>query len=464
MSRSETFKSRYHESRIQYMATGESPTCSVIYSQAPYWKKYRLIFPFIVDNWQHFYYIDFPPIFENIEQTHPSILIGIAMAEIYRLCEICTPETVKVTWYSCLQWESDWWNEDIYWYLQQKFYLEKWDWDKMPRIEFCLNSNYIENSWFPSVKDTYLLAVSGGKESTFAFEWMQQSNLPMEAFTLHNAGGILGNNWLQKFPVFDYIKTQSHLWEIEAHPQEDPATHFGYKGVRNDPTITNALFIMMIIAVQQGHRFLVLANDKSSNESNTTYQGREVNHQSAKGTAYIERFNNFLEQKGLPFRYVSICEESYSIATVNQLSLWKKTILNSLTSCNEAQWNSGDVRWCCNCPKCAFSYALIEAVTDYSFAKQVVGEDLFSFTKLEEVWRRLFDPSSEKPFECVGEKRETLMALAKCKKQRLKNGEHLGVLAQIPNIEFDESLLKISAPQNIPKEHQDKLNSVLTNQ
>ena len=39
-----------------------------------------------------------------------------------------------------------------------------------------------------------------------------------------------------------------------------------------------------------------------------------------------------------------------------------------------------------------------------------------------------------------------------------------GVLAQIPNIEFDESLLKISAPQNIPKEHQDKLNSVLTNQ
>ncbi len=457
MSLTKQFKSRYHESRIQYMATGKSPTCSVIYSQAPYWKNSRLIFPFLIDNWQHFYYIDFPPKFENTEKIYPSILIGIAMAEIYRLCEICTPQIVKVPWYSCLEWEIDWWNEDIYWYLQQKFYLEKWNWDKMPRIEF--SSSYTENSSFPSVNDTYLLAVSGGKESTFAFEWMQQANLPIEAFTLHNAGGILGDKWLQKFPVFDYIKHQTYLWEIQAHPKEDPAEHFAYEGVRNDPTITNALFIMMIIAMQQGHRFLVLANDKSSNESNATYQGREVNHQSAKGAAYIERFNNFLKRKGLPFSYVSICEEVYSIGTVHQLSLWNKNILNELTSCNEAQWSPEDIRWCCNCPKCAFSYALIEAVTDSRFATQAVGKDLFNLTKLEDIWKRLFDANSEKPFECVGEKRETLMALVKCKKQRLKNGEPLGILAEIPDIEFDNSLLQISPPQNIPREHQEKLNS-----
>ncbi len=460
MSLTDQFKSRYHELRIQYMATGKSPTCSVIYSQAPYWQNSRLIFPFIIDNWQHFYYIDFPPKFANTEKTHPSILIGIAMAEIYRLCEICTPQIVKVLWYSCLQWESDWWNEDIYWYLQQKFYLEKWNWDKMPQIHFSQDST--ENYVFPSVNDTYLLAVSGGKESTFAFEWMQQANLPIETFTLHNSGGILGNKWREKFPVFDYIKHKTYLWEIEAHPQKDPAEHFGYQGVRNDPTITNALFIMMIIAIQQGHRFLVLANDKSSNESNATYQGREVNHQSAKGSVYIERFNNFLKRKGLPFSYVSICQEVYSIATVHQLSLWNKNILNDITSCNEAQWSPEDVRWCCNCPKCAFSYALIESATDYHFASEAVGKDLFTLSNLENIWKRLFDPNSEKPFECVGEKRETLMALVKCKQKRLKNREPLGILAQIPEIEFDNSLLKISAPDNIPTQHQEKLHSVLS--
>ena len=157
---------------------------------------------------------------------------------------------------------------------------------------------------------------------------------------------------------------------------------------------------------------------------------------------------------------MSICEEVYSIGAVHQLSLWNKNILNDLTSCNEAQWSPEDIRWCCNCPKCAFSYALIEAVTDSRFATQVVGKDLFNLTKLENIWKRLFDPNSEKPFECVGEKRETLMALVKCKKQRLKNGEPLGILAEIPDVDFDNSFLQISPPENIPVEHQERLNSV----
>jgi len=460
ISISPNFKSKYHESRIEYMATGKSPTCSVIYSETPYWQNSRLIFPFLIDNWEYAYYLDFPPEFENTQPSHPSILIGIAMAEIYRLCEICTPEIVQVPWYSCQGWEVDWWNEDIYWYLQQKFYLEQWSWDQMPRIEFASGDS--DKSWPLPVQDSYLLAVGGGKESTFAFEWMQRANLAMEAFTLHHAGGILGNNWLKKFPVFERIKKQSHLWEILTHPQEDPAKHFGYQGVSNDPTITNALFIMMMIAAQQGHKFLVLANDKSSNESNATHEGRSVNHQSAKGSTYITRFNNFLERKGLPFRYVSICEEVYSIGTVHQLSLWNKNILKELTSCNEAQWAPDSSRWCGRCPKCAFSYALIEAVTDYKFAISVVGEDLFSIKELETTWTRLFDPSTEKPFECVGEKRETLMALVRCKKQRLQNGEPLGALASVPDIELDNSLLMISPPQNIPTPHQDQLDAVLT--
>ena len=162
------FKSRYHESRIEYMATGESPTCDVICSEMPYWENSRLIFPFLVDNWKHLYNIEFPEEFQNTQKPHPSALVGIAMAEIYRLCEICTPKTVEIYWYSCLPWESDWWNEDIYWYLQQKFYLEKWSWDKMPRVKFSQTDQ--ENYWSPLVKDSYLLAVSGGKESTFTFE------------------------------------------------------------------------------------------------------------------------------------------------------------------------------------------------------------------------------------------------------------------------------------------------------
>ncbi|NEO68469.1 hypothetical protein [Moorena sp. SIO3H5] len=133
---------------------------------------------------------------------------------------------------------------------------------------------------------------------------------------------------------------------------------------------------------------------------------------------------------------------------------------SSFTSFNEAQWAPGSSPWCCGCPKCAFSFALIEAATDYDFAIDVVGEDLFSLKKLEELWIRLFDPRAEKPFECVGEKCETLMALVQCKQQRIKNGQPFGALAEIPDVKFDNSLLMISPPKNSPTPHRDKLDSV----
>ena len=54
------------------------------------------------------------------------------------------------------------------------------------------------------------------------------------------------------------------------------------------------------------------------------------------------------------------------------------------------------------------------------------------------------------------------MALVKCKQHRLKNKEPLGILADIPDVEFDKYLLRISSPHNTPKSHRDKLDAVVT--
>lgn len=77
---------------------------------------------------------------------------------------------------------------------------------------------------------------------------------------------------------------------------------------------------MMVVAEARGFKFLALANDRSSNEGNTVHEGRGVNHQSAKGSAYIKLFNEYCAAKGLFFRYVSLCEEAYSLGAVNYLA------------------------------------------------------------------------------------------------------------------------------------------------
>ncbi len=451
----ELFKSRYHESRAAVMGQGQSPRCQTLLSDQPYRHQNQLIFPFKIDQWQHQYCVEFP----NSELISDPFLIGIALAEAYRLSEICTPQTIRVPWYTCQSWEAEWWNQDIYWYLQQKFYLERWDWSEMPVIEFGLGAD----AQLPSfqLQEAYLLAVSGGKESTFSFEWMQQAQLPVELFTLHNSGGIYGCTWEQKFPVFEYMQHRSPFWAIRAYPLTNAAQQFGYEGVRNDPTITNALFVMMMVAAHRGLKFLTLSNDKSSNEANAIYKGRSVNHQSAKGKDYIQRFNQFLERKAWPFVYVSMCEEVHSVKAVECLATWSPDLLKLLSSCNEAQWNPRSGQWCRQCSKCAFSFALIEAVTSRSVACDIVGEDLLLNPTLETTWESLYHPDREKPFECVGEKQETLWSLLQAKARRILNQEPLGFLERIPSTLNPSVDFSLNVPHNIPVEHQHQLLRVL---
>jgi hypothetical protein len=295
------------------------------------------------------------------------------------------------------------------------------------------------------------LAVSGGKESTFAWEWLRRAGLRHEAFTLHHSGGCLGRRWESKFPVFDCIRAECALHEFRQHPESDPAEQFGYEGIRNDPTITNALFLMMMVGEARGIGHLALANDRSSNEANAVHQGRLVNHQSAKGTAYLARFNRFCAAKGLAFRYTSMCEKTYSLGAVAALAKWNVALLPRLASCNEAQWSNKPQRWCRACPKCAFSYALIEAAGGRSLAVSSVGEDLILKPSLGSTWRALWDPSLEKPFECVGERGETAAALGKIKQDRAKARLPLGWLKDLPKTPTYPHYTRISPPSGIPR-------------
>ena len=455
--------SRYHAARIQFMGSGRSPTCGTIVSLAPTVVANRLVFPFEVDGNVHRLNVDFPGTID-LDVPSRAYYLGVAMSEAYRLAEIITPTDIHFPWYPCPWWERAWWQEDIAWYLQQKLFLEKWAWNRMPRINFPI-SNAADNAVVKEarqIKSGYLLAVSGGKESTFAWEWLRRARLRHEAFTLHHSGGYLGNQWESKFPVFDSIRSECTLHELRQYPDTDPAVRFGYQGVRNDPTITNALFLMMVVAEARGFKYLALANDRSSNEGNTVHEGREVNHQSAKGSAYIKRFNEYCAAKGLVFRYVSLCEEAYSLGAVNYLAKWNVDLLRRLASCNEAQWSRSSDRWCRACPKCAFSYALIEAAGGRELAIGTVGEDLILKPELLATWRALFDPALDKPFECVGEKRETAAALGKLKRDRAEAGFPLGWLKDLPETSDYNDFTPVLAPSGIPEADKQALAQAIT--
>src|SRR5690242_13343172 len=217
---SERERSRYHSSRIRFMGQGRSPTCAKVISHAPKVVGSRLVLPFEVDASAHVLSVDFPA-GVGLNELRPVYALGVAMAEAYRLAEIITPKEIQFPWYPCAGWEQAWWQEDIAWYLQQKFFLEKWAWDRMPQIVFPIREPeekaILQNEG--GLKGGYLLAVSGGKESTFAWEWLRRAGLRQEAFTLHHSGGYLGNRWERKFPIFETIRARGRFHELRQHAE-----------------------------------------------------------------------------------------------------------------------------------------------------------------------------------------------------------------------------------------------------
>ena len=84
-------------------------------------------------------------------------------------------------------------------------------------------------------------------------------------------------------------------------------------------------------------------------------------------------------------------------------------------SCNEARKTYSGAKkqtdkWCCNCSKCLFVFAIL-----YPFVKEkdlikIFGENLFDNKRLLPVMKALIGDKGIKPLECVGTRNETIRA------------------------------------------------------
>lgn len=67
--------------------------------------------------------------------------------------------------------------------------------------------------------------------------------------------------------------------------------------------------------------------------------------------------------------------------------------------------------WCCNCPKCLFVYIILTPFLSQEELVHIFGENLLEKDSLDLDFRELTGIEENKPFECVGTRREVLVAL-----------------------------------------------------
>lgn len=169
------------------------------------------------------------------------------------------------------------------------------------------------------------------------------------------------------------------------------------------------------LSVLHGLGPVVMANERSADEVNMTWRGRQINHQWSKTRAAEKLFAEAVrEHAGISTACFSLLGGLSELA-ISRLFASTTTYDALLTSCNVAarrvreDWQG---RWCQDCAKCRFVFLGLAPFMDTARLVGIVGHNLLDDPAQLLGYRELVGLADHKPFECVGEVTEARVAVA----------------------------------------------------
>jgi hypothetical protein len=141
--------------------------------------------------------------------------------------------------------------------------------------------------------------------------------------------------------------------------------------------------------------------------------GLEVNHQYSKSFEFEQDFAEHVATYMLKnLTYFSFLRPLSEIA-IASLFAKLEPYHAVFTSCNRAfsiQEHNRRTGWCCDCPKCRFVFLALAPFIEKTKLINIFGKNLLDDATQETGFRELLGLQGYKPFECVGEIKESLLA------------------------------------------------------
>ncbi|GGM07313.1 hypothetical protein GCM10007977_005440 [Dactylosporangium sucinum] len=248
-----------------------------------------------------------------------------------------------------------------------------------------------------------LTAVGGGKDSIVSMEALQHGGLDPVLFAVNPNAIIRSVMAVSPQPVRAVKRTlDPRMRELNA------------AGAYNGHIPVTAINSLIAVATSLMHGLgpVVMSNESSASVPNLSWLGRDINHQWSKGLpAEAHLRDALLAHAGLQDAYFSLLR---GLSELHIAALFAKftTYDAVVTSCNQAfkQRDASD-RWCGHCPKCRFVFLALAPFTGRERLVGIFGTDIFTDLSQLEGYRELMGLTAHKPFECVGEIEESLVAL-----------------------------------------------------
>ena len=248
-----------------------------------------------------------------------------------------------------------------------------------------------------------LVPVGGGKDSIVTLEALRDRTPPPRLFAVNPKGPIVRTFDHAGLPTSTVTRTLDP--RLFAH--NDAGAINGHVPIT---AIVSAAAV--VAAILEDCTAVVMSNEASADEATVVVDGRAVNHQWSKSSAFEAPFADVVRASvASDLDYVSFLRPASELAIAQRFSTLG--YLDVFNSCNRAFHLQGETReWCGECPKCRFVVLMLAPFLDKERVLGIVGgRNLLDESDQRAGYEELLGFTNAKPFECVGEIDESRTAM-----------------------------------------------------
>jgi len=251
-----------------------------------------------------------------------------------------------------------------------------------------------------------LVAIGGGKDSLVSIEALRAAGVDQTVAWIGNSQLIRSCAERTGLPTLNIGRALAPaLFEINRQG--------AYNGHIPVTAVNSA--ILSLAAVLTGAGQVVFSNERSASYGSLIPGTGEVNHQWSKGWAFEQAFGQYLQQQvAADLHYYSLLRPLSELAVARQFARSEHYDAH-FSSCNRNFHILGEKpaqRWCGMCPKCHFVFLALAPFMPKPRLVRIFGRNLLDDPAQAAGYDALLEFQDHKPFECVGEGRESRAAMA----------------------------------------------------
>ena len=256
------------------------------------------------------------------------------------------------------------------------------------------------------LREHALVAIGGGKDSLVSIE------------ALRGAGIEQTVTWIGGSQLIAACAAHTGLPTLNIGRQLAPQLfEYNRLGAWNGHIPVTAVnsAILAFAAVLLGVDQVVFSNERSASYGSIIPGTGEVNHQWSKGWAFESALGDWLQRHvAADLQYYSLLRPMSELAVARQFAKVSRYDAH-FSSCNRNFHILGErptSRWCGVCPKCHFVFLALAPFMPKPRLVGIIGRNLLDDPAQTAGFDALLEYQDHKPFECVGEGRESRAAMA----------------------------------------------------